>query len=337
VVANCIASTPVNVSSRFTSLTLLNGWTNAPFGTEVAAFSNASGIVQLKGGIATAGTSNAPFVLPVGSRPSSTVYVPADQFIANAGRLAIDTAGNVTVEDEGGGFTNGASFTSLEGVSFALDSSGFTPLTLQNGWTNAPFSTRNAAVKNDGGLIRFEGAVNTSGTNPVPFTLPTGFVPSVDVYLPIALCNAAKGRLFIKGGTGVATVVVESGTWSQAQCFTSLEGATFALSASGYKAATLLNGWVNSPFSTRAVAYKNDGGILRLQGAVSTGTTTTIFTLPAGYRPFKTAYVNVDLCNGHKGRIFALSDGSVVVQAQGAFSDAQCFTSLEGASFGFGQ
>jgi hypothetical protein len=335
VVANGIASLPRTVNSKFTTLTLQNGWTHAPFSTEDAAVAVTGGIVQLKGAIATAGTNAAPFILPAGARPSTTVYVPADLFVANTGRLVISPSGAVSVMDEGGGLVNAAQFTSLEGVSFAIDAVGFTPLTLINGWSNAPFATRNAAVKNDGGIIRFEGAIATAGASAVPFVLPIGFRPPTATYIPIGLCNAKKGRLFIQPD-GTTTVVVESGDFTQAQCFTSLEGATFALSAAGFTPASLQNGWVNAPFATRNLAFKNDDGTLRLEGAVSTGAAVTLFTLPPELRPARNTYVNVDLCSGKKGRIYALPDGTVNVQATVAFTDAQCFTSLEGVALSFG-
>jgi hypothetical protein len=77
----------------------------------------------------------------------------------------------------------------------------------------------------------------------------------------------------------------------------------------------------------------NDVGIIRFQGAISSGSTTAVFTLPSGFRPATTVYVPVDLCAAHKGRLIIQPSGDVTVQAQGAFSDAQCFTSLEGAAF----
>jgi hypothetical protein len=43
--------------------------------------------------------------------------------------------------------------------------------------------------------------------------------------------------------------------------------------------------------------------------------------------------VKVDLCNAHNGRLYIHTDGVVTVQAETAFSDAQCFTSLEGVFF----
>ena len=40
------------------------------------------------------------------------------------------------------------------------------PLTLINGWTNAPFSTSIAAYENIGGIVHFKGAIATAGTKP---------------------------------------------------------------------------------------------------------------------------------------------------------------------------
>jgi hypothetical protein len=44
--------------------------------------------------------------------------------------------------------------------------------------------------------------------------------------------------------------------------------------------------------------------------------------------------IPVDLCNGDKGRLNIQPDGVVVVEAEnGDFAQAQCLTSLDGASF----
>ena len=47
------------------------------------------------------------------------VFVPVDLCNATHGQLAIQPNGGVTVEAEGGAFSNAACFTSLDGVSFA--------------------------------------------------------------------------------------------------------------------------------------------------------------------------------------------------------------------------
>lgn len=101
-----------------------------------------------------------------------------------------------------------------------------------------------------------------------------------------------------------------------------------------YTQLTLKNGWLPSPFSTRSPAVAKDSfGIVHFKGAMSNGTTSNAFRLPSEFRPNKDVYVPVDLCNGISGRIIVSTDGQVDVQSETAFSDAQCFTSLEGASF----
>jgi len=213
-------------SSGFASLTLINGWTNAPFGTSNAAIEKVAGIVHFKGAIATAGTDPVPFTLPAGFRPATDVYVSVDLCNATNGRIHIVPSGVVDVEAESGTFSNAQCFTSLDGAMFVATPSGFNPLTPINGWTNAPFSTSKAAAGNAYGIVYFKGAIATSGTNIQPFTLPVQFRPVTNVYVPVDLCNATKGRLIIQP-TGVVTVQAET-SFSNAQCFTSLDGASFA-------------------------------------------------------------------------------------------------------------
>ena len=103
----------------------------------------------------------------------------------------------------------------------------FTNLTLLNGWTAGPFGTGNPSVAIIGGIVHFRGAIATSGTNPEPFVLPASFRPATNVFVPVDMCNATNGRLDI-APSGVVTVEAESGNFSNAACFTSLDGAWFA-------------------------------------------------------------------------------------------------------------
>ena len=104
---------------------------------------------------------------------------------------------------------------------------GWTALTLHNGWTSSPFGTSAPAVRTISGIVHFKGAIATTGTNPVPFTLPAVFRPHDAVFVPVDLCNATNGRLQIEP-TGVVIVQAEGGAFSNAACFTSLDGASFA-------------------------------------------------------------------------------------------------------------
>jgi hypothetical protein len=131
------------------------------------------------------------------------------------------------VEAQGGSFSNAACFTSLDGVSFAKSTSLFTPLTLENGWFDSPFSTASPGVRAISGIVHLKGAIATSGANPVPFTLPAGFRPTTVVNVKVDLCRSTNGRLQIEPN-GVVTVEAEAGAFSNAACFTSLDGVSFA-------------------------------------------------------------------------------------------------------------
>jgi hypothetical protein len=227
VAAQAATSAPGALTSGWTPLTLQNGWTSSPFGTSAAAVRTVSGIVHFKGAIATTGSNPVPFTLPAAFHPASVVFVPVDLCNATNGRLQIEPTGVVTVQAEGGAFSNAACFTSLDGVSFAKSAGSFTPLTLQNGWFNSPFGTSAPAVRTIAGIVHLKGAIATSGTNPVPFTLPAAFRPASAVFVPVDLCNATNGRLQIET-SGVVTVEAEGGAFSNAACLTSLDGVSFA-------------------------------------------------------------------------------------------------------------
>jgi hypothetical protein len=211
----------------------------------------------------------------------------------------------------------------------------FTTLTLVNGWANYGNGTASAAVASIHGIVHLKGGIKTSGTNPVPFTLPAGDRPAHDVYVPVGLCGGDNGRLAITP-TGVVTVETEGGaTWGNAQCFTSLDGVSFATSAGSFTPLALHNGWVDYASGTASPAARNISGIVHLEGAMQTkGTNQVAFTLPPGDRPGLRVFVPVDLCDATNGDLFIQPDGSVTVEAEGGnWSNAQCFTSLDGVAF----
>jgi len=210
----------------------------------------------------------------------------------------------------------------------------FTPLTLVNGWANYGNDTANAAVARINGIVHLKGGIKTSGTNPVPFTLPAGDRPVNDVYVPVDLCNGDNGRLQITP-SGSVTVEAVPGAWANAQCLTSLDGVSFATSPSSFTPLTLVNGWTNYGNGTASPAARKISGIVHLEGAMKTnGTNQVAFTLPAGDRPTYRIFVPADLCGATNGGLFIQADGSVSVEAEGGdWSNVQCFTSLDGVSF----
>src|SRR5438477_155947 len=154
------AAQATNVSrNALTPLTLKNGWTNAPFGTSNAAVTNVSGIVHLKGAIATTGTNAVPFTLPAAFRPPTNVYVPVDLCDATNGRLHIHPSRVVVVEAPNRRSSNPPCLTALAAPASANTPTSLTTLTLQNGWTNAPFGTSKAAVRGISGIVHLKGAI----------------------------------------------------------------------------------------------------------------------------------------------------------------------------------
>ena len=121
------------------------------------------------------------------------------------------------------------------------------------------------------------------------------------------------------------------GTATDATDFTSLEGAWFALNSTGYTALALQSGWA---VYSRAPAAVASGNIVRLQGAMSGGSSTAPFMLPAGLRPAAEVWVSVGLVNAAHGRLHILPTGAVTLQAENTFSDATAFTNLDGVFFG---
>ncbi|MFO0687989.1 MAG: hypothetical protein U0900_04735 [Myxococcota bacterium] len=310
-------------------LALQNGWSLAPTGAFAARAFLDGGVVAFRGAI-SGGTSGLAFTLPIEMRPETNVYVAVSLCNATQGRLLIQPSGDVVVQARPGAFADAQCGTSLDGASFVPSASGYATLALANGWTHAPFATSSAAAALVGGVVRFKGAI-AQGTTGVAFTLPPALRPPTDVYVPIGLCSANKGRLVVSSG-GVVSIQSET-SFGEAQCFTSLDGAWFAPSSSGFTTLALANGWTPAPYATSAVAARLDGGVVRFKGAMGSGTLSTAFTLPPELRPQAQVDLAIDLCNAHAGRLSISTSGTVVVQSATTFAEAQCFTSLDGASF----
>jgi hypothetical protein len=328
-----LSQAPGRPATHFVPLTLGQSWVPAAFGANRPSVTKTSGVITLRGAIKS-GSGPAAFTLPAGYRPSARVYVPIVTANATIGRLLIESNGNTTIESEGGSFQPSAqTFTSLDDVSFLENTSGTTALTPINGWATANFSNRAPAVKVVNRYVHFQGAIAGS-TTAHAFTLPAGFRPTVTVYVPIGLCNAAKGRLTITS-SGTVLVSAENGNTSAMSCFTSLEGASFSLDELAFRRTpTLKNGWGAGGFSSGTVRFNNDGGIVRFQGAASGGTDATLFSIPVDFAPATNVWMTVDLFGGARGRVKIQPDGAVMLDPSSQLGTAASFISFEGASFG---
>jgi hypothetical protein len=311
-------------------LTLINGWTGGPMGTHAPAVSLSGTTVRFQGAIA-GGSNSEPFKLDSMYRPQFTVFLPVDMCNGHKGRIIIETNGDTTLQAEKD-FSDAQCFTSLDGLSYVTASTGFKPLPLllSDGWTSGAGGTSTLKVHKSGSLVRFEGAISGGTANPVAIFPLLSFRSPAVITIAVDMCNATNGRAVITPD-GYMSVVAES-DFSNAQCFTSLDGAFFTVNTIGFTpAGPLLNGWEGVP-EHWTPAVKKISGVVTFQGAIRFGSDHAVFVLPKAMRPKADVYLNVDTYNTTKGTLHIKTDGTVDV-ANNDLSNASQFTSLDGVSF----
>ncbi len=318
-------------------LTLINQW--KPYrGSAVPSLLSYQGIVHLRGAIRSrSGGSAQPFQIPALYRPVKDVFVKTSLCDDVNGELDIAPDGSVSIKTEGGGgLSPAACFTSLDGVSYAVDATGngSTTLTLLNSWV--PYSDGDPsdpvapAAHSIGNVVYLEGAM-MNGSTGAAFKMPENKRPQMTVYLPLNTGSSEPGQIVINPD-GTVNVVSPFG-FNLAQQMTSLDGAAYSLNTSGFTPLGLAAGWTGTT-DTAEPAARLAHGVVLFQGAMrNIGTTNTAFYLPTEMVPKKTVYVPVTLCNGANGRLQINTDGSVVVEAENDISNAYCMTSIEGASY----
>ena len=122
VAANAVAGPNVK-DLTFQTLTLKNGWVGNCFGSGVPEIAKGvEGVVYLRGDMCrTSGSSDNPFAVPAGFVPTKFEWLTTDQYGASTGRIQIQpSTGEVQVNDDPEHANAGASFTSLQGVSYTL-------------------------------------------------------------------------------------------------------------------------------------------------------------------------------------------------------------------------
>lgn len=217
------------------ALTLVNGWTDAPFNTSTAAVRTIAGVVRLQGAVnASAPTSDVITTLPKAYWPKDGIFESVDLCGAQHGFIEVDTSGNVSVfTDDPNDFSPAECFVSLDGLNWLkADSKGNAKaLTLQNGWQSTSM-IRPAGLHASGKVVRFAGAV-FGGTGPVVGSIPANDAPATDVYIPALTCGSSVGlgsvnaRLHITP-SGAILVQPLTGNLNDASCDTIFDGSWFA-------------------------------------------------------------------------------------------------------------
>lgn len=341
------------------NLSLNPGWYAINDSTPGVTIDN-HGVLRFRGAIAgTSSAGIAPFSLPAGYIPnpgsggdSFRVRVVMSgnaggtlSFVLNAAQNGLDT---FLIEDGGTDPGAGRNLTSLDGIAVDMTSVAATVIVPagpanEYGWSGI-YSFRNqgaeppASGKVVDGFVRLQGLLTrgSSSTDLRLFTLPPNLRPSTAAYVPVALhdCSPTSwdgtyGRLSI-ATNGRVSVQVPSGQAVHANCGTSLENVSFAVSGTS-SALSLRGTW--APYSTRPVRVRDDGaGLIRFEGAVRGGSDVEVARLPIPMRPSRRVWVAVDSGYAAKARLRIEADGYVRIDPS-VLPTASTFLSLDGASF----
>lgn len=337
------------ITGGWTAITPINGWQAAGGSYQAPAVGKVNGIVVFRGALkATNPSDTAAFTLPSTFQPidahgfvgATAVKVKIVLSGGAGGTLVYDyLAGVVRINQDGLGDAVGAeakTLTSLDGVSY--DAAVVTPLD-SPGWhgdygfriTNDPQAV--FAKKTTDGFIRLQGFIVPTDPNPsnYMFTLPTDMRPGSTVweYANIGFSSNAWSQVAIYSTGEVWVDGNDFYTWTAG---VSLEGVSFSRTFVGNQALPMSNGWTS--YSTRPARVGTYGGVVRFQGAIAGGTSTTIGTLPVGMRPPKTVQLPTIAYGPTTGNITITSGGVMTISNPGGLSNATLFTSLEGVSFG---
>jgi hypothetical protein len=356
------------ITGNWTPLTLLTGWSNYWGSTYPPAVGIVNGTVTFRGAIKANSTANAiPFSLggsaytAFQATDGNAISVPTVMWQPGVGDVvgSVLFKGNIlgsgyntaVYQDPNPGNDNtvgpGAQyFTSLEGVAYDATVGVGIPVNVNGNWNSeytrrqdvygATCSSGNCGVwvKSVNGFIRFQGFLSAIDQNPMDFNgylftlTDSTYIPGQEVQVPVDLGNGkAWGALTIDPNGAVYV----NGDITAADSGVSFENAWFSKTNTGNVALPLSHGW--QAYSPRQVKVGNYGGVVRLQGAIYGGTSTTIGTLASTYRPT----VQVRMAAVANGAIpaFVVIDTAGNITVEGVpLNVAALYLSLDGLSYG---
>jgi hypothetical protein len=339
------------INGGWTTLTLLNGWQAAGTSYHTPAVGKVNGVVVFRGALkATSPTSNVAFSLPAAFAPADHNGFSDAASVRTKIVLSGGTGGSLTYDP----FTHKVSisqdglavnaigaaakaFTSLDGASYDANVGSAVSAPSWDGYYTWRPNDGNfkGYVKNVDGFVRFQGLLHktTDGDfNNYIFTIPSQFRPGNTVW-----AYANIGHPGNPNEWSVVTIYPSGDVWVDGTAGATwpsgvhLDGVSFSKTVTGNVALPLSNGW--TAYSARSVKVGNFGGVIRFQGAISGGTSTTIGTLPSTLRPTKTVVLPT-YTNGTTARITITSSGVMTVANPGGLSVSSLFLSLDGVSFG---
>ena len=292
-----------------------------------------SGDVVAYQGRITTSTANSPFTDTDDPPEGGVAYLPV--LVNNntpAARLKFDTNGDVTLQFKGAA-PAAPYLVHLNGVQYLRNGVDAQALPLGPGWSKHAATRTPSAVKMANGFVHLMGGLVGSNNASIasPFTLAVGLRPPSTTYVNITLCNATKGRLWIRPDGAVNIQAEGNNDAADARCFTSLDGVSFATSVVGATGVAYMNGW-SGAMPSGHLRFRNDGAVVRFQGSVIGGTSNVVINLPPAYRPADAVFLPVDRADTTRGIVAILVSGDVMIipVAGGGISDA---TNFDGLSF----
>jgi len=202
-------------------------------------------------------------------------------------------------------------------------------LTLRNGWASSQsqYGSGDPAVAIQRGIVYLSGSMHqASGTSEWFATLPRGFRPAHNLWLPVysfqgtegSIRIAASGQMFAFGGDVTA--------------YASLAGISYPVTSVRMHNLGLVSGWTSVPSMLGGKPTAGiQNGIVYLTGAIQqpSGTNTHFATLPRALRPAHNLWLPIFTAPGVIGSIEIAHNGQMF-----AFGiDAHNYAGLAGISF----
>jgi hypothetical protein len=334
------------ITGGWTNLTLINGWQNYWGTSNAPAVGIVNGVITFRGALkATSPTSNVAFVLPAAFRPVEATDLRCVMSGGVGGTLNYNlNTYEVTIWQDGvspaGLGAAAKAMTSLDGVSVDKDAGSNVLDGSARGWL--PLYTfrlydqdRGSYVKLVDGFVRFQGFLWNDPNNLDGFlvNIPSSFRPGQTVFVAANL-GGRSGSLQSWGQLSIypdGNVYVNGNPYA-ANASVSFEGVSFSRTNSGNINLPLVNNWV--AYSARTVKVGKYGDVVRLQGAIKDGTSTTFATLPVGYRPPKTAYLVAGASGPVPARLIVNPTNGNISFDGPPLNIAALMLSLDGVSFG---
>lgn len=312
---------------------LQNSWFNYgdPYATS-AYTKTSAGLVVMKGLIKRNGTAvsgETLFTLPVGYRPTHAMV-----FSVNS----VDVGTTLTVNVDGTVVPStgvAAGFLSLETVVFypTTYTGTWTNLSMLNSWSNRnltndpPFGYSLDSV----GRMNVRGAL-TPGTQTDGTIINTPALAASNrpaLYQHISLRSGGNGYNMV--GVDTSGSILAKGGSAGSALFTNFSYLPTSYSGT-WTNLPMVNGWVTYSGAYASPQYtKTSDGMVTLKGLIRSGTVTSgtiIGTLPAGFRPSKTALIDT-ICAGLFCRVDIDNAGNIIARA----GVSATWTSLDGLTF----